>query len=97
MSASHVRRGGSQRAKPRKAASKVGVPKKIASKLPVATSSPARWCEARAEAVPRTTSGTGAPPSPPPFCSSAPAACTTQVKHKHAKPLLFTRSQFLTF
>ena len=35
MSASHVRRGGSQRAKPRKAASKVGVPKKIASKLPV--------------------------------------------------------------
>lgn len=35
MSASHVRRGGSQRAKPRKAASKVGVPKKIANKLPV--------------------------------------------------------------
>lgn len=35
MSASHVRRGGSQRAKPRKAASKVGVPKKIANRLPV--------------------------------------------------------------
>ena len=35
MSAAHVRRGGSQRAKPRKAASKVGVPKKIAKRLPV--------------------------------------------------------------
>jgi len=35
MSAAHVRRGGSQRAKPRKAASKVGVPRKIAIKLPV--------------------------------------------------------------
>src|SRR4051794_8823179 len=35
MSAAHVRRGGTGRAKPRKSASKVAVPKKIVNRLPV--------------------------------------------------------------